>query len=305
MKIAHIINPFNGSAQHISMQNITFESLKRAKAYATNCEVELVSTHYAEDETVLPSYISNRVALTKSVLDYNKKLSKRALPTLTDILTNSVAATDADYIVFTNIDIGVQQNFYQTVKELIDQGHDACVINRRRIGEQYQSVEQLNQIYADAGELHNGYDCFVFKKELFSQFQLGNVCIGIPHVGNTLFFNLMCFANSFRLFANKQLTFHIGYDLVRPWGSQEFLNHNKAEYLKVIAALKQHLTIKNVPGSGLPFFKRHLKWLMNPTIHYPTIAALDFKSSKAERYQQSVKKPKGYYEWLQKKIKLD
>ena len=305
LKIAHIINPFNGSAQHISMQDITFESLKRAKEYATNCEVELVSTHYAEDETVVPSYITKKVVLIKSVLDYNKKLSKRLLPTLKDILTNSIAATDADYIVFTNIDIGVQQNFYQTVKEIIGQGHDAFVINRRRIGEQYQSTAQLNQIYANAGELHNGYDCFVFKKELFSQFQLGNVCIGIPHVGNTLFFNLMCFAKSFRLCANKHLTFHIGYDLVRPWGSQEFLNHNKTEYKKVIAALKQHLTIKNVPGSGLPFFKRHLKWLMNPTIHYPTVAALDFKSFNAERYKQSGKKPKGYYEWMQKKVKLD
>ena len=158
LKIAHIINPFNGSAQHISMQDITFESLKRAKEYATNCEVELVSTHYAEDETVVPSYITKKVVLIKSVLDYNKKLSKRLLPTLKDILTNSIAATDADYIVFTNIDIGVQQNFYQTVKEIIGQGHDAFVINRRRIGEQYQSTAQLNQIYANAGELHNGYD---------------------------------------------------------------------------------------------------------------------------------------------------
>ncbi len=305
MKIAHIINPFNGSDEHIRMQNITFESLKRASVYADNCEVEVISTHYADDEKIVPAYITKKVTLTQSVLDYNKKLSKRALPTLQDILTNTVAATDADYIVFTNIDIGVQQNFYKTVKEIIDHGHDAFAINRRRIGNDYQSVEQLNQIYADAGEIHNGYDCFVFKKELFSQFQLGNVCIGIPHVGNTLFFNLMCFANSFRLFTNKHLTFHIGYDLVRPWGSAEFLNHNKTEYLKVITAIKQHLQLKNVPGSGLSFFKRHLKWLMNPTIHYPTIAALDFKSSNAERYKQSVKKPKGYYEWLQKKIKLD
>lgn len=305
MKIAHIINPFNGSNEHISMQTITFESLKCAKEYTTNCEVELVSTHFNEDEIIIPNFITKRITLKKSVLDYNKKLSKRALPTLKDILTNTVAATDADYIVFTNIDIGVQQNFYQTVKEIIDQGHDSFVINRRRVGEQYQYNEQLNQIYADAGELHNGYDCFVFKKELFNQFQLGDVCIGIPHVGNTLFFNLMCFAKSFRLYTNKHLTFHIGYDLVKPWGSPVFLSHNKTEYLKVIAALKKHLTIKNVPGSGLSFFKRHLKWLMNPTIHYPTIAALDFKSANAERYKQSDKRPKGYYEWLQKKVKLD
>ena len=162
MKIAHVINPFNGSREHVNVQDITFESLKRAKEYVNNCEVEIISSHFQEDEEVIPNFISKRIVLTHSVLDYNKNLSKRALPTLKDILTNSIAATDADYIIYTNIDIGVQQNFYQTIKEIIDQGHDAFVINRRRLSDEYQSVEQLNLIYADAGELHNGFDCFIF-----------------------------------------------------------------------------------------------------------------------------------------------
>jgi hypothetical protein len=123
-------------------------------------------------------------------------------------------------------------------------------------------------------------------------------------VGNTLFFNLMCFANNFRLFTNKHLTFHVGLELVKTWGEASFLLHNKTEYLKVIAALKNKLELKNVPGAGLPFFKRHFKWLMNPTIHYPTVASIDFKD-KGSRYKQTEKKPKGYYEWLQQKIKLD
>lgn len=304
MKIAHIINPFNGSEEQNNIQNITFESLKRALEYAKNVKVEIIASHFKSDENTIPSFVNTKVVLGKSVLDYNPNLKQRALPTINDILAEAIDKTEADYIVFTNIDIGLMENFYEAVAEIVEQGNDAFTINRRRVSGKYQSASQLNEIYSDAGYLHNGYDCFVFKKELFNQFQLGTVCIGIPHVGNTLFFNLMCFANNFRLFTNKHLTFHVGLELVKTWGEASFLSHNKIEYLKVIAALKNKLELKNVPGAGLPFFKRHLKWLMNPTIHYPTIASLDFKG-KGPRYQQTEKKPKGYFEWLQKKIKLD
>jgi hypothetical protein len=305
LKIAHIINPFIGSEEHKNIQNITFESLRRAQADANNCEVEIVAVYYKEDEACLPDFITKRAVLEKSVLDYNSNLKERKLPTLKDILEQGAKAVQADYLVYSNIDIGVQPNFYQSIPEFVNQGYDAFVINRRRISAKYTSVDQLNQIYAEAGEIHNGYDCFVFKQSLMSQFNLGNVCVGIPHVGNSLFFNLMCFADNLKLFTDKNLTFHIGFELIRNWGSAPFINHNKTEYNQVIKTLKPQLKMSNLPGSGLSFCKRHVKWIMNPTIPYPVVMGLDFKASKDDRYQQSGKKLKGYYEWLQKKIKLD
>ena len=165
MKIAHIINPFNGSEEQNNIQNITFESLKRALEYAKNVKVEIIASHFKSDENTIPSFVNTKVVLGKSVLDYNPNLKQRALPTLNDILAEAIDKTDADYIVFTNIDIGLMENFYEAVAEIVEQGIDAFAINRRRVSGKYQSANQLNKIYSDAGYLHNGYDCFVFKKE--------------------------------------------------------------------------------------------------------------------------------------------
>jgi hypothetical protein len=307
LKIVHIINPFKGSENHQNIQNITFESIRKAKDYAVDIDVEIYSTQFQEDIDVVPDFINKKIELTKSVIDYNSKLKVRKLPLIKDVLDGVISNCDADYIVYTNIDIGVMPQFYAAINDIIKEGVDAFIINRRRISEKYNSVNQLEQIYSETGEMHNGYDCFVFKRTLYSQFILGNVCLGIPHVGNTLAFNLMCFANKFRLYTHKHLTFHIGYDLVKNWGGKEYLAHNKKEYLKVLKNLNSKIKLINIPGSSFPFIKRHFKWFMNPTLHYPTLLKIDLRLWNTERYHfnETNDKQKGYYEWLQKKIKLD
>jgi hypothetical protein len=308
MKIAHVINTYKDSAGEQYIQQITLESMKRAKEYAENAiEIELLSAQIEEDRQLVPNYFKLLPNLTRSVVDVAQFKNKRGLPLLKDILDLTVNNSDADYIVYSNADIGVMPQFYIAIKEIIENGVDAFIINRRRVSDKYNSVSQLEQIYTETGEMHNGYDCFVFKKSAYSQFKIGNVCLGIPHVGNTLAFNLMCFANQFRLFTHKHLTFHIGYELIKNWGDKEYLNHNKKEYLKNIKSLSHKIQLVNIPGSSFSFFKRHFKWLMNPTIHYSTMFKIDLKNWRSERYpfNETNKKQKGYYEWIQKKVKLD
>lgn len=307
--IAHIINPVKKDENHeLSIaQPITFESLKRARSYTKDVvNVDLITSQYSEDRSVIPEYFTITDDLNRSVLDCGDFKVKRKLPLLKDILFIAYHTTNAEYLIYTNVDIGVMPQFYVAVNEIIDQGYDAFAINRRRVSKKYTSVKDLNQIYSEVGRMHNGYDCFVFKRELFPKFELGNVCVGIPHVSNTLFHNLICYSKKFKLFTDRHLTFHIGYELFKEWGDKSYLNHNKSEFLKVLTRLSKEMNIGNFPGAGYPFLVRHFKWLMNPTLHYPTLLKMDIKQRKQHREPiQHEKKESAYREWLQKRIKLD
>jgi hypothetical protein len=308
MKISHVINPYATSKKEEAIQNITFESMRRAKAYAkAELTIDLFAISSEKDMQLTVDEFQQLPPLTQSVTAISTFKNKRDLPLLKDILDAAVLNSDADYVVYTNADIGLMPQFYVAVKEIIEQGVDAFIVNRRRVSNRYDSIHQLQQIYSEVGKLHNGYDCFVFKKSLYTQFHLGNICLGIPHIGNTLALNLMCFAQQFRLFTEKHLTFHIGYELVKNWGDKDYLTHNKKEYLKIVKELMPQLHLHNIPGSSLPFFNRHFKWLMNPNLHYPTLCRLDFTQWNAKRYPENDanKRLKGYYEWLQKRVQLD
>lgn len=307
--IAHIISPFNAPPGHemAVVQPITFESMRRARNYAQDrVEVELFTAQFPEDSIVVPDDFTATPNLNRSVLDVGNFNSQRKLPLLKDIIDALYNNSQAEYFVFTNTDIGVMPQFYVAIQEIIEEGHDAFIINRRRVSGKYDSVQQLDQIYSETGEMHNGYDCFVFKRSLCEQFILGEVCLGIPHVGNTLAHNLFCWSSNFRLFTHKHLTFHIGMDLVKNWGDNVFLKHNYNAFRSVLKELEPHLRIENIPGAGKGLVKRHFKWLMNPTLHYPTLMKLDFRQWKTPR-QKRKKEDSGqpYYEWLQQKVKLD
>ena len=300
----HIINPFIGDEQHNNIQEITFESIKRAKLYEANSDVETVFAYYKEDEEVIPNWAIRRQELKKSIRDFSPDNPKK-LPLLYELFEEVKNDESIDYVIYSNIDIALHYQFYSTIKEFIEQGFDAFAINRRRVSESYKSTNDLNQLYSEVGEIHPGYDCFVVKRKLLSKFVFGNACIGIPFIDSVMLFNLIAFGNNFKLFTDKHLTFHIGYELVKNWGSKELVTHNKQEYLKSLNQVKSNILLKNIPGSGLPFFKRHFKWLMNPTISYPIVAKIDFKQWGNERYIQDSEKMKGYYEWLQKRVNLD
>lgn len=306
MKILHIINPY--ATDNFEEQEISLQSLITARDFSNEkVNVNFLAVSHIQEDIILPDEFVNRSSIDRYVTKIGSFKYSRPLPLLKDILDPIKNFNEADYIIYTNMDIGVMPHFYNSISDIISNNVDAFIINRRRIDANLRSKEDLSQIYAETGKIHNGYDCFVFRRELYEKFQLGNVCVGIPHVGNTLAFNLMSFATHFKLYTSKQLTFHLGFDIVKNWGDTDYLEHNEKEYFKIIRKLKPHLKLKNMPGSGYSLLKRHFKWLMNPTIHYPTFAQVDFGQWKEERYVQNSNNPKlrGYYEWLQKKIRLD
>ncbi|MGL5891678.1 MAG: hypothetical protein ACRC3B_17430, partial [Bacteroidia bacterium] len=278
LKFNHIVNPFTavpGSEADIA-QLVAFESLRLAKSRAEGvAHIELMSVADADDTVAAPRGFLALPPLRRSILSFGTFLSQRRLPVFADVLQAAVNASAADYIVYTNADIAVMPGFYKMLAHYAAKGCDAFAINRRRIPARFTGPEQLEEMYAEAGETHTGYDTIVFKAELFQKFTLGNVCIGIPFFDTVLMHNLYAHAENFKLFTGKHLTFHIGMELVKRWGDADQYAHNRREYKAVLKQLHPLFKIEKFPGAALPFFVRHFKWLFNPTFHYPTMLRLD------------------------------
>lgn len=265
MKIAHVVNIFTPDYRSdlYVAQPITLASMRVAAEFAKEqVEVVLYSAHVKEDEMQVPGCFSHTAPLTRTVGDVASFAKTRKLPLIHDILAALYNATDADYLIYTNNDIILQPSFYQAVMQIIEKGHDAFIINRRRIPAIYNKVEDLPQIWAETGKKHPGFDCFVFKRDIFLQLQLGHICIGAPFFEVTLAHNLFCFARNFRLFDELHLTAHLGMEIMGM--RDEYYWHNRREFNRIIQFLKPRLNIKHFPYADRPFFVRYIKWGLNP-----------------------------------------
>jgi len=183
-------------------------------------KVNFYSAQYAEDRNLTPSVFELTPDLTRSVLDFGNFKEKRKLPLLKDILDRLFDSSDAEYVIYTNVDIALMPNFYLTVDRLLNEGYDAFVIRRVDIPKTFHELEDIPLMYSLKGKPNPGHDCFVFKRAAYKNYYLGAVCIGTPFVGAALFSNLIAYAQRFKAFDHLHLTFHLGSDAV----------HNKAIY---------------------------------------------------------------------------
>lgn len=301
---SHIINPVSEEENPglFAVQKITFQSVGEAvRRTDKKIPVETigVGTSQAFEHTEVQWL--KPVLLTRSVADVNKFSVERKLPVIYDLLSEGIKNAAGDYIIFTNLDIALMPDFYNVVNWYCEKGHDAIVINRRRIPEKLKDAP-LEVMQAHAGYMHTGYDCFVFKKSLFEKFIPTNICIGIPPAGNDIFYNLFTFAENPLLLAERHLTFHLGMELVKSWGSAEYLKFNYNEFSKLLKQLEPHIDIAKFPGAELPFFKRHFKWLMNPTFSYPLMMRKDFSKSGKRKKESKPEVKQRYFEWLIRKV---
>ncbi len=310
LRISHILNLVSEKENKTlyESQQVPLASIQNAiEKVKGELNVELIITHNRNFPIEL-NQLGKVVALDRNVLSFGDFNSSKELPLLKDILEKGYHSSQAEYLIYSNSDIGLMPQFYKVISEHIANGHDAIVINRRRVKSTLNTTEQLNAIYSEIGLPHPGYDMFVFKRDLFPKFILNNICTGIPFAGNDLFYNLFCFAQKPVLLGDKHLTFHIGLELVKDWGNSKLQKHNYREFRKTTKALLPHMDISKFPGAGLPFFKRHLKWLMNSTISYPEMFVTDLKQINKPRvkpvYDPNYKK-QSYYEWLMKYIGFD
>lgn len=263
ISLAHIINPVKakeGSELFIA-QPIVFEAIKKARNFTENIDVKLFSAQFTEDREIIPEFFQKTNDLENNIqINGFKKL-----PLIKDILSRLYENSNADYFIYTNADIIVLPQFYEVITKIIEQGYDAFIINRRRIPKIYNHVNDLSFIYSDIGRSHPGFDCFIFRRELFPKFSLGEICVGIPFVEATLMHNLFAHAEKCKLFDYLHLTTHIGMD-VMPKRDGEYYNHNRKEFEKIKKELLPLLNVKKMPYAEYSFPQRIFKKALNPAV---------------------------------------
>lgn len=127
-------------------------------------------------------------------------------------------------------------HFYSAVATLLRGGLDALVINRRTIPGTYTNKAHIPLMYSMLGKSHGGFDCFVFRRDAFPAFILGNLCVGVGGVGRLLMVNLLVHATNFSLIRDAHLTFHIGDEM--SWSSDSYSDYTDFNAREAHAALK-------------------------------------------------------------------
>jgi len=247
IKISHIINPVavKKSSDLFVAQPVTFESMKIAKEFAQDeVDVSLFSAQYPEDHEIIPDWYEKTKDLNRSVLDYGNFKIKQKLPLIKDILDRLYAYSNhGDYIIYTNVDIALMPYFYKSIQNMIKAGNDAFIVNRRTIYKKFNSPEQIYLMFSEDGEKRPGYDCFVFKREIYPKFKLGYSCIGANHIGKILGVNLECLSNNFKIYKDSHLTFHIGDN--RDWTNKNYIHYDEYNKNQLINTL-YHLNEKGL-----------------------------------------------------------
>lgn len=267
VKLAHIVNLFQpAETSDLKLaQAVTIETMIRAKEEAKDvANVELLSSQTLEDRFVVPSSFKATTDLSRSVADLQNFEKPMQLPVLKDILDRLYDESEADYLIFTNVDIGLQPDFYKQVVKFIEAGHDAFMINRRRIPAKFNSVNDLNQMYSEKGLKHPGFDCFVFHRNLYPKFSLAEVCTGVPFIEITLSQNLFCFAKNPTVFTDEFLTFHIGMEIFNKRAPKPYLDYNRTQFWKAMKKIWPELDSRkwSYGQAFLPI--RMIRWGLHP-----------------------------------------
>lgn len=268
-RIAHIINPFIASVNSdlYTAQPITFQSMKEARDYSVKeVDVELWATCFEEDQNIIPSYFNKTPLLRSSVLDYGDFNTSIKLPLIREILDKLYQSSNADYLIYTNVDIGVYPNFYKEVNRFLDQGYDAFIINRRRLPAKYSTIQDLPLIYKDQGKSHPGFDCFIFSRKLYPKFCLSNICIGVPFIGITLSQNIFTHSSLYNIYEDEILTFHIGEEIFKNRAPKGYFKYNQKEFWKSMKALRSVHSFGKLPYNSTFFLKRIFKYTIHPSI---------------------------------------
>lgn len=253
-KFAHVVNPVKmaPSSDLYIAQPVTFESMRIAQHLAAtlSLDVELCAVNFPEDDEIVPPFFGSRKHLERSVLDVNRFSIPRKLPLIKDILDRATVATEAEYIIYSNVDIAVVPHFYLSLASIANEGWDAFMITRRTLSKDYTAASEIWRMYADIGDQHPGNDCFIFRREDYVHYDLGEACIGARGFAKVLGINLIIHAERFQHFKNLHLTFHIGDD--RIWSGDKYADYSKHN-LNVAREVfhRHHQKLSKVMGNPL------------------------------------------------------
>jgi len=284
IRFAHIVNPVAVPATHelFRAQPITFESMRQAKLFAeSKVDVALLSVQYEEDKKSVPDYFKILPDLNQSIREVANLPNAKKFPLIADILKLLYEHSDAEYLIYTNIDIILVPQFYVAIAALIqEEGYDAISVNRRRIPFAWNTNDKLSLIQSQMGKPHPGYDCFVFHRSLFLKFIFSNVCIGTGYTSVAFIHNLIAFSTKPLITDKLHLTLHLGLEVMPPL-DQSIYRFTRNDYEQnIYPKLKPYFQLNKFPYSTLCVYKRVLKWLLNPNFSTQIMIELEGKNFK-------------------------
>jgi len=225
IKIAHLINPFKCSKDNPSYlyyaQPITFKSMHNAQweAQKVGIDVKLYAVNYTEDDEFIPDYFIKLPHLKKSTMSEFPKIARnKKLPIIQEMFDSILQNSDADYIIFTNSDIGVHKNFYKKVNEFIHKDNlKSFIINRRDNIPKFKDGKRLTEkdldiIYKESGQTHPGYDCFIIHRKILEKINMDLMFTGYPPWGYILHNCMKKINKKTHVYKNEYMTFHLGCD---------------------------------------------------------------------------------------------
>jgi hypothetical protein len=280
VKIAHIINPVKVAKNNeLSLvQPITFQSINEAIKHHKGADITIYTTQYPEDHEIIPAEFIVLPDLERSISSIHPDLSDRKLPLIGDIIDQLKNLKDVDYFIYTNIDIALMPYFYDFVVNYLNKGHDALVINRRRITKAHFQSNNLASMYADVGKSHPGFDCFVFDKALLAKFYFDEICIGMPFIETSFIHNIIAHAKNPSFHTKEHLTFHIGFDVLNFKKSPLYFHNKKVFFERIQPELKPLYKRAKFPYQTLPFPLRWIKTILNPALFTRNLLELESKS---------------------------
>jgi len=224
--IRHIVNPYEAAprSEEARIQKLTLHTMSIARATAS-LPVTVSAVTFADETVDVPQGFALTRSLKRSSQDLASFARPRRLPLLFDVLEEGARGASADFIVFTNMDIALLPHFYPAIQRLLEAGFDGLLVNRRTIYKYGLDPGLLPLMYADMGEPHDGFDCFVFPARLLAQFEKTPVFIGIPEVARALLFNMVALCDRILILRDAHLTFHLGDD--KAWAAPDLADYHR------------------------------------------------------------------------------
>jgi hypothetical protein len=247
-RIVHLVNPFRspGGDCDDRTQALTYETMRRAQAFARGVPVHLAAVVAETERDCVPEGFDLAGTLNRTIDQIAEFERPRPLPLLFDILglgcryaaelaARQGGATEDVFLIYTNADICLMPHFYATVTSLIAHGFEAMTINRRTIPQYDRSFGNLDRMYAEYGQSHSGYDCFVFPLAHFERYVASDACIGRDFVARSLLYNMIASARHMAMLRQVHLTFHVGDE--REWSDPKFKDYREFNVKQAINVL--------------------------------------------------------------------
>ncbi len=245
-RIVHLVNPFRSAGGDCDdrTQALTYETMRRAKAFSADVPVHLTAVVAEGQQDCLPEAFDLAGTLDRTIDQIADLEHPRPLPLLFDILElgyrrgAELARQHGDapedvFLIYTNADICPMPHFYGSVSDLVAKGFDAMTINRRTIPAHPREFGNLAKMYAEFGQTHPGYDCFVFPLANFERYVRSDAFVGGDFVARSLLYNMVAHSKTMLMLRKAHLTFHIGDE--REWSDPKFRDYRKFNVKQAIS----------------------------------------------------------------------